>query len=92
MKRALIPGAWNVYGRAIPDTKCLGNCNQGRTCTCDTELANTMAPNSEFPTPGRTREDDAYRARALRRTLAAALGAWAAFAFLLWVAAHASGN
>lgn len=41
MTRALLPGRWNRHGRAVPLNACTGNCNQGRACTCETELADT---------------------------------------------------
>lgn len=85
MKRELIPGMWGRSGQAVP--YCAGNCNQGRVaCDCCTELACEIAPDaSRFLTPSSV-EDHNYRARALRRMLASAIGAWLAFAVLIYLA------
>ena len=83
MTRALLPGRWNRYGRAIPLNACTGNCNQGRSCTCDTELSNVIPLRPEFPAPVRRR-----RLSPVQRALAAAAGSMAAFAFLLWAGWH----
>lgn len=94
-RRITIPGRFNLNGGQRVDTArypypgCSGGCNQGDSrCDCGNELSNVVPLRQEFPTPERTREDDAFRARALRRMLAAALGAWAAFALLLYFASH----
>lgn len=74
-----------------PYPGCSGGCHQGDSpCDCANELANTIPPRSEFPTPDFTAADRQYQRMAWRRMVASALGAWVAFAFLLWIAATAA--